>query len=181
MNISLSFTLVTAFSDKTKATAKGSPVGTRENKSITNNATFAAGGQCDQCAGLLVGCQPLGSIPRCCNSLRSIRLIQVANEVSPSALAASSSCALNSSGSRIWYGGDRFSNGVDMVITLDYYSYMVITIVLTITQKTTPRTVGAVTGRLTKPLTGVTIMAGTQHTQTHPDYSSISTLEACHG
>ncbi|MCZ5351032.1 hypothetical protein O5706_29010, partial [Escherichia coli] len=26
---------------KTKATAKGSPVGTRENKSITNNATFA--------------------------------------------------------------------------------------------------------------------------------------------
>ncbi|EEU5678079.1 ash family protein [Escherichia coli] len=48
MNISLSFTLVTAFSDKTKATAKGSPVGTRENKSITNNATFAAGGQCNQ-------------------------------------------------------------------------------------------------------------------------------------
>lgn len=33
---------------KTKATAKGSPVGTRENKSITNNATFAAGGQCNQ-------------------------------------------------------------------------------------------------------------------------------------
>ncbi|HFV0535753.1 TPA: hypothetical protein ACIXZO_002421 [Escherichia coli] len=170
---------------KTKATRYGGPStqATRypQRMSIANNATFAAGGQCDQCAGLLVGCQPLGSIPRCCNSLRSIRLIQVANEVSPSALAASSSCALNSSGSRIWYGGDRFSNGVDMVITLNYYSYMVITIVLTITQKTTPRTVGAVTGRLTKPLTGVTIMAGTQHTQTHPDYSSISTLEACHG
>ncbi|HBQ4337849.1 TPA: host cell division inhibitor Icd-like protein, partial [Escherichia coli] len=33
---------------KTKATAKESPVGTRENKSITNNATFAAGGQCNQ-------------------------------------------------------------------------------------------------------------------------------------
>ncbi|MBS9069360.1 host cell division inhibitor Icd-like protein [Escherichia coli] len=47
--------MVTAFSDKTKATAKWSPVGTRENKSVTNNATFAAGGQCDQCAGLLVG------------------------------------------------------------------------------------------------------------------------------
>ncbi len=55
---------------KTKATAKGSPVGTRENKSITNNATFAAGGQSvrftpmtlglteghyGECAGLLVG------------------------------------------------------------------------------------------------------------------------------
>ncbi|MFV2826302.1 hypothetical protein ACNI0W_38340, partial [Escherichia coli] len=31
-------------------------------------------------------------------------------------------------------------------------------------ETTKPRTVGAVTGRLTKPLTGVTIMAGTQHT-----------------
>lgn len=45
----------------------------------------------------------------------------------------------------------------------------------------TPRSGGTHAGRLTKPLTGVTIMAGTQHTQTHPDYSSISTLEACHG
>lgn len=165
---------------KTKATGGGRQWENTKHKP-EHHSDLLAGGQFDQCAGLLVGCQPLGSIPRCCNSLRSIRLIQVANEVSPSALAASSSCALNSSGSRIWYGGDRFSNGVDMVITLDYYSYMVITIVLTITQKTTPRTVGAVTGRLTKPLTGVTIMAGTQHTQTHPDYSSISTLEACHG
>ncbi len=120
-----------------------------------------AGGATDT---IFSGRQPFGSIPRCCNSLRSIRLIQVANEVSPSALAASSSCALNSSGSRIWYGGDRFSNGVDMVITLNYYSYMVITIVLTITQKTTPRSGGTHAGRLTKPLNEVTIMAGTQHT-----------------
>ncbi|EGZ3084057.1 host cell division inhibitor Icd-like protein [Escherichia coli] len=106
---------------------------------------------------------PLGSIPRCCNSFRSTRLIQVAKEVSPSAFAASSSCALNSSGSRIWYGGDRFSNGVDMVITLDYYSYMVITIVLTVIQKTTPRSGGSHTGRLTKPLIEVTIMAIKEH------------------
>ncbi len=122
--------------------------------------------------------QPFGTMPRCCNSLRSTRLIQVANEVSPSALAASSSCALNSSGSRIWYGGDRFSNGVDMVITLNYYSYMVITIVLTITQKTTPWTAVTVPGRLTKPLNEVTIMAGTQHTQTHPKF--IYTFLAVH-
>ncbi|WP_320205242.1 host cell division inhibitor Icd-like protein [Salmonella enterica] len=40
------------------------------------------------------------------------------------------------------------------------------------TNKTTPRTVGAVTGRLTKPLTEVTIMAGTQHTETRPNYSN---------
>ncbi|EKB3105504.1 host cell division inhibitor Icd-like protein [Escherichia coli] len=32
-----------------------SPVGTKEIKRIANNARFAAGGQCDQCAGLLVG------------------------------------------------------------------------------------------------------------------------------
>lgn len=106
---------------------------------------------------------PLGSIPRCCNSFRSTRLIQVAKEVSPSAFAASSSCALNSSGSRIWYGGDRFSNGVDMVITLNYYSYIVITIVLTVIQKTTPRSGGSHTGRLTKPLIEVTIMAIKEH------------------
>ncbi|EHN96927.1 hypothetical protein ESPG_02544 [Escherichia coli H397] len=152
---------------KTKATGGGRQWIHTKLERITNNATFAAGGQCDQCAGLLVGCQPLGSIPRCCNSLRSIRLIQVANEVSPSALAASSSCALNSSGSRIWYGGDRFSNGVDMVITLNYYSYMVITIVLTITQKTTPRTVGAVTGRLTTNDSRSIEVAMLNHT-THP-------------
>ncbi|TJP97745.1 host cell division inhibitor Icd-like protein [Escherichia coli] len=40
---------------KKKATAKWSPVRTKEIKRVTNNATFAAGGQCDQCAGLLVG------------------------------------------------------------------------------------------------------------------------------
>ncbi len=37
---------------KTKATVKGSPVGTKEIKRVTNNATFAAGGQCDQ-SGLI--------------------------------------------------------------------------------------------------------------------------------
>ncbi|HBN7435241.1 TPA: host cell division inhibitor Icd-like protein [Escherichia coli] len=156
---------------KTKATCYGghSTQATRYPQRMSTDyyAVITSGWQCDQCAGLLVGCQPLGSIPRCCNSLRSIRLIQVANEVSPSALAASSSCALNSSGSRIWYGGDRFSNGVDMVITLNYYSYMVITIVLTITQKTTPRTVGAVTGRLTTNDSRSIEVAMRNHT-THP-------------
>ena len=106
-------------------------------------------------------------MPRCCNSLRSTRLIQVANEVSPSALAASSSCALNSSGSRIWYGGDRFSNGVDMVITHNYYSYTVITIVLTIAKKTTPRTAGTVPGRLTTNDSESIEVAMINHT-THP-------------
>ena len=45
-------------------------------------------------------------------------------------------------------------------------------------ETTKPRTVGAVTGLLTKPLIGVTIMAGTQHTQTHPKF--IYTFLAVH-
>jgi hypothetical protein len=36
-----------------------------------------------------------------------------------------------------------------------------------IPKKTTPRTAGTVPGRLTKPLKEVTIMAESQHTQTH--------------
>ncbi|TLJ09799.1 host cell division inhibitor Icd-like protein [Escherichia sp. E3659] len=131
---------------------------------VVRKAKNFAGGATD---AIFSGRQPFGSIPRCCNSLRSIRLIQVANEVSPSALAASSSCALNSSGSRIWYGGDRFSNGVDMVITLNYYSYMVITIVLTITQKTTPRSAGTHAGRLTTNDSRSIEVAMRNHT-THP-------------
>ena len=100
MNISLSFTLVTAFSDKTKATAKGSPVGTRENKSITNNATFAAGGQCDQCAGLLVDYQPFGSMP----SLRSLsRQAFLTHELKLPGPATSLICCNNVSSKRMFF------------------------------------------------------------------------------
>ncbi len=141
---------------KTKATGGGRQWENTKHKP-EHHSDLLAGGQCvrfapmtlglteghyGECAGLLVDCQPFGTIPRCCNSLRRTRLIQVAKDVSPSALAASSSCALKSSGNRIWYGGERFSNGVDMVITLHYYTYMVITIVLAITQKSTPRSAG---------------------------------------
>lgn len=64
--------------------------------------------------------QPLGFCPRACNSLRSIRLIQEARAVSPSFRISSSSCCLNSSVKRIWNGGERFSFGIDMVITTTY-------------------------------------------------------------
>ena len=37
--------------------------------------------------------------------------------------------------------------------------------------KATPRAVRAAPGRLTKPLTGVTIVADQQHTQTHPKFT----------
>lgn len=100
MNISLSFTLATAFSDKTKATAKGSPVGTRENKSITNNATFAAGGQCAQCAGLLVDYQPFGSMP----SLRSLsRQAFLTHELKLPGPATSLICCNNVSSKRMFF------------------------------------------------------------------------------
>ena len=72
---------------KTKATAKGSPVGTRENKSITNNATFAAGGQCDQ-SDLVRS--------KVCNEsffLRSLRNFSRANEQGAN-LSDSCSCAI---------------------------------------------------------------------------------------
>lgn len=66
--------------------------------------------------------QFLGSMPRNCNSLRSILLIQVANVASPSFFISASSCSLNSGVNLIWYCGDLFSFPVDMVITLIYYT-----------------------------------------------------------
>ncbi|EGO8353319.1 host cell division inhibitor Icd-like protein [Escherichia coli] len=49
--------------DKTKATAEGHQWESYTLEHIANNARFAAGGQCDQCVGLLVGCSS-GSV-RC--------------------------------------------------------------------------------------------------------------------
>ncbi|CDG18441.1 conserved protein of unknown function [Xenorhabdus doucetiae] len=47
--------------------------------------------------------QPFGSSPRDCSSLRSIRFIHVANDVSPSFFISSSNCLRNSDGNLIWY------------------------------------------------------------------------------
>lgn len=63
---------------------------------------------------------PFGSMPRCCSSLRSIRLIQVARDESPSLRISSSSCERNSSLNRIWYCGDFFNSCID---TCNYPSY----------------------------------------------------------
>ncbi|WP_044151567.1 host cell division inhibitor Icd-like protein [Escherichia coli] len=54
-----------------------------------------------------------------------------------------------------------------MVITHNYYSYTVITIVLTIAKKTTPRTAGTVPGRLTTNDSESIEVAMINHT-THP-------------
>ncbi len=91
--------------DKTKATAEGHQWESYTLEHIANNARFAAGGQCDQCAGLLVDYQPFGSIPRCCNSLRIIRFIQAARESSPSCCCAFSIFSRKSGSKRNWNGG----------------------------------------------------------------------------
>ncbi|WP_240002226.1 hypothetical protein [Photorhabdus sp. S14-60] len=111
--------------------------------------------------------QPRGSMPRDCNSLRNMRFIHVAKDESPSTFACSSSCCLNSSVILIWYCGDLFSFGIDMVITLGYFelhgndhcsfSHQII-------QR--PVVLVTHTGRLTKPLNEVTIMATPQLNQT---------------
>ncbi|HAN4258912.1 TPA: host cell division inhibitor Icd-like protein [Escherichia coli] len=270
---------------KTKATAKGSPVGTRENKSITNNATFAAGGQCDQCAGLLVGysCSlilPCRDVFQVCDPI-FVRLYSLRNFSRTNAHGAnlSCSCSLTAFLRCFFLDEDNFFNDLSVIVytcnpvrhssphhgagdgyscslalrrwrrlisprmaalincpvlspssftfsmpsiiswairavtdcdfaffgpvamsnslccwcktiytkknyfegltckTLVFYivSY---TLLMQGTETTKPRTVGAVTGLLTKPLTGVTIMAGTQHTQTHPKF--IYTFTALH-
>lgn len=93
--------------DKTKATAEGRQWVLRQIKleRITNNATFAAGGQCDQCAGLLVGYQPLGSIPRRFSSARPNSLSQLAR-LMPSLCASLSNCSFSSGEIRILNCGD---------------------------------------------------------------------------
>ncbi|WP_105467190.1 hypothetical protein [Escherichia coli] len=197
---------------KTKATVKRSPIGTREIKRVTNNATFVAGGQCDQsglircharnersflgytmryfsranahganlsdscpCAiflrrffrtgdGVLVdsllvivlSCKEtrrssshhgadsfylLGSMSRCCNSLRIIRFIQAARESSPSCCCAFSIFSRKSGSKRNWNGGlPRLSFlCVDTLITPHVMYLCVMTHYTQSTQKAKPR------------------------------------------
>ncbi len=128
---------------KTKATAKGRQWVLRQIKleRIANNATFAAGGQCDQCAGLLVDCQPFGTIPRCCNSLRIIRFIQAARESSPSCCCAFSIFSRKSGSKRNWNGGlPRLSFlCVDTLITPHVMYLCVVTHYTQSAQKAKPR------------------------------------------
>ncbi|CAD5515087.1 putative prophage protein [Escherichia coli] len=85
---------------KTKATAEGRQWESTKLERITNNATFAAGGQCDQCAGLMVGCQPLGSMP----SLRSLsRQAFFTHELKLPGPATSLICCNNVSSKRMFF------------------------------------------------------------------------------
>ncbi len=117
--------------------------------------------------------QPFGSIPRCCNSLRIIRLIQAASDSSPSCCWACSISSRNSGSSLNWNGGlPRLSFlCVDTSITPDVMCLCVMTHYIHVLQIATPRSAGTLPRRLTKPLTGVTSMAELQHTQTRPEFT----------
>lgn len=117
--------------------------------------------------------QPFGSMPRCCSSLRIMRLIQAASDSSPSCRCASSIESRSSGSNRNWNGGfPRLSFlCVDTLSTPDVMCLCVMTHYMHMNEKATPRSAVTLPRRLTKPLIGVTVMAGSQHTQTHPKFT----------
>lgn len=122
-----------------------------------------------------IGYQPFGSMPRDCSSFRKTRFIQVAREESPSFFISASSCARNSCWRRIWYWSVLVL-ALDIVITKSILSaggcnYNVTKMVLQLLNMTKPCSARTLTGPLTKPLIGVTVMADKQHTQTHPKFT----------
>lgn len=115
----------------------------------------------------------LGSIPRCCNSLRMMRLIQAARDSSPSCCWACSISARNSGSSLNWNGGlPRLSFlCVDTSITPDVMCLCVMTHYIHKLQIATPRSAGTLPRRLTKTLSEVTTMAELQSTQTRTEFT----------
>ena len=116
--------------------------------------------------------QPLGSMPRRFSSARPNSLSQLAR-LTPSLLASLSNCSFSSGAIRIWNGG-AFPvpfGFLSRLITVDmctpialFFCLIGVHPITKAVKKTTPRSAVTHAGRLTKPLTGVTIMAGTQHT-----------------
>ena len=153
-------------SDKTKAAMPGRQCGYAcQREKITR---LAAGGQRGSDSGVSAHCaklrsrenqrvngyQPFGSMPRCCNSFLMMRLIQAASESSPSCCCACSIFSLNSGSKRNWKGGlpRRSFLCVDTSITPDVLYECVMTHYTHEVEKATPRTVRAVSGRLTTTL-----------------------------
>ncbi len=84
---------------KTKATGGGRQWENTKHKP-EHHSDLLAGGQCDQCAGLLVGCQPLGSMP----SLRSLsRQAFFTHELKLPGPATSLICCNNVSSKRMFF------------------------------------------------------------------------------
>ncbi|EMW4752186.1 host cell division inhibitor Icd-like protein [Escherichia coli] len=154
---------------KTKATAKGRQWVLRQIKleRIANNATFAAGGQCDQCAGLLVGCQPLGSIPRLSNSRRKSLLIHPDRLSSPSSFMAILKRSNKSASRRSCTENLSFLLSLVDMVNLCSDNAIKVTMYTNDTTKTTPRSGGTHAGRLTTNDNESIEVAMLNHT-THP-------------
>ncbi|HDY2915830.1 TPA: host cell division inhibitor Icd-like protein [Escherichia coli] len=111
---------------KTKATRYGAPStqATRypQRMSIANNATFAAGGQCDQCAGLLVGysCSltlPCRDVFQVCDPI-FVRLYSFKNFSRANAHGAnlSCSCSLTAFLRCFFLDEDNFFNDLSVIV-----------------------------------------------------------------
>lgn len=99
-----------------------SPVGTKEIKRIANNARFAAGGQCDQCAGLLVGYSCSLASPYCdvfqvCDPI-FVRLYSFKNFSRTNAHGAnlSCSCSLTAFLRCFFLDEDNFFNDLSVIV-----------------------------------------------------------------
>ena len=115
-------------------------------------------------AGLLVGCQLFDSMPRLSNSRRKSLLIHPDRLSSPSSFMAILKRSNKSASRRSCTENLSFLLSLVDMINLCSDNAIKVTMYTNDTTKTTPRSGGTHAGRLTKPLTGVTIMAGTQHT-----------------
>lgn len=122
-----------------------------------NDSRYQAGGQCNY---------PLGSMPRCCNSLRIIRFIQAARESSPSCCCAFSIFSRKSGSKRNWNGGlPRLSFLCVDTLTTPHVMYLcVVTHYTQSTQKAKPAGAMNTNGLLTNNVKELNAMAVIQHT-----------------
>lgn len=108
--------------DKTKATAEGHQWESYTLEHIANNARFAAGGQCDQCAGLLVGysCSltlPCRDVFQVCDPI-FVRLYSFKNFSRANAHGAnlSCSCSLTAFLRCFFLDEDNFFNDLSVIV-----------------------------------------------------------------
>ncbi|WP_331850688.1 host cell division inhibitor Icd-like protein [Raoultella scottii] len=123
---------------------------------------------------LLLWPYDFGSMPRCCNSFRTIRLSQAERVASPSSCMAASIASSSAGSTRkaicllplgIFVFDMCLTLGVIFIVlrNVHHVSYTC--------KARSPAVLPALTGPLTKPLIGVTVMADQQHTQTHPKFT----------
>jgi hypothetical protein len=118
--------------------------------------------------------QPFGSMPRACSSLRIIRFNQAETVSSPSSFIAL--CIDSSREGSTRNAICLLPLGIlmfDMCLTLGVVCIVSCNVhhMSDTCKATKPGSASTLTGPLTKPLFEVTVMAGSQHTQTHPKFT----------